>query len=702
MNDTQSQTESPLEIVRGIDKKSIMLPEFQRDFRWELDRTYDLFDSSIHEIFIGTLIYGKPSFGMTVREIDTRPRKGKGNTTELKTYGYDTDEITIKAQTQNFRIVLDGQQRITSIYRAIVGHDTVYVILHDHLLTLDVETIRTLSLDEIVQEITGEESSQAISVKLSDAYDAEVRMREDEELNGWFARTLFAQQLLKEADEDLQRKAKILYRKTIKLLIDLYKQQKLVAFYLLDMNLDKFCTFFERSNSRGIQLNFTDILAAKLFHGFNLRKKIEEFESLNPSIQLNREIIVRAIAYIVGSDKMSRSDKRSPVSIDKEFILKSLTAQDFEQYWDEVCTLYVQSFHYLASQHYILAQSWMPSENMVIPVMMFLRQIKSFDRMTEEQRQFLEYWYWASVFSNRYSGSSNETIITDCTVLRQIARGEKISILNYFNRLRSLITEPSDLYSYTKKSSAIYRGILNLLGYEAKGLRDWTNTQILNMNSMNLDDHHIYPRAYIASKPHLEGMKQDEAEQLVDCVVNRTLIPRILNIRIGKKAPSVYLTELQQKANPKLAECLTSHLIPEEMITDETWDILFKLFLEDRAQSIFDLIEKYTFERIAKMDALYSMQTTSGEPVKVPTKPRLRDLISTGKIHIGEPVFTKKQPDQLATIIDGDTVDYQGEKLPINTWGQQMTGWSSISIYNSVFLVRTGQPLKNLREQEVG
>ena len=182
MNDTQSQTESLLEIVKGIDKKTIMLPEFQRDFRWELDQTYDLFDSLIHEIFIGTLIYGKPSFGMTVREIDTRPRKGKGNTTELKTYSYDTDEITIKAQAQNFRIVLDGQQRMTSIYRAIVGHDTVHVILHNHLLTFDVETIRTLSLDEIVEEITGEESSQGISVRLSDAYNAEVHMREDEEL----------------------------------------------------------------------------------------------------------------------------------------------------------------------------------------------------------------------------------------------------------------------------------------------------------------------------------------------------------------------------------------------------------------------------------------------------------------------------------------------------------------------------------------
>ncbi len=701
MNDTQSQTESLLEIVRSIEKQTIMLPEFQRDFRWELEQTYDLFDSLIREIFIGTLIYGKPSFGMTVRAIDTRPRKGKESNTKLRTHSYSTDEITIKAQTQNFRIVLDGQQRITSIYRAIVGMDAVYILLHDHLLTLDVGTIKTLSLEEMVQSVTGEESDVAISVKLSDAYDVEIHMLEDEELNERFAKTFYAQKALKEADESQQRTARILYRRAIYQLIDLYKQQKLVAFYLHDMSLHKFCAFFERSNSRGIQLNFTDILAAKLFHGFNLRKKIEEFEGQNPFITLNREIIIRAIAYIVGSVKTASSDKKGSVSIDKDFILKSLDAGNFERYWDDVCRLYTESLQYLADQHYILSQSWMPSENMVIPVMMFLRHIKSFDRMTEEQRQFLEYWYWASVFSNRYSGASNEAIITDSTVLIQIARGEKIMTRNYFMRLRSLITEPGDLFSYTKKSSAIYRGILNLLGYDAKGLKDWTNTQTLNMSSMNLEDHHIYPRAYILSKPPMEGIKQSEAEQFVDCVVNRTLIPKILNIKIGKKAPSVYLSELQQKANPKLAECLTSHLIPEEIITDETWDILFKLFLEDRAQSIFDLIEQYTIERAAEISARHSIQTSDGEMINAPSKPRLKDLIATGRVRAGERVFTKKKPERFATIIDGDTVEFEGKQMPINTWGQNMTGWSSISIYNSVFLARTGQPLKNLREQEV-
>jgi uncharacterized protein with ParB-like and HNH nuclease domain len=85
MNETQSQTESLLDIVRGIKIQTIMLPEFQRDFRWELEQTYDLFDSLIKDIFIGTLIYGKPSFGMTLREIDARPRKGKGSNASLRT-----------------------------------------------------------------------------------------------------------------------------------------------------------------------------------------------------------------------------------------------------------------------------------------------------------------------------------------------------------------------------------------------------------------------------------------------------------------------------------------------------------------------------------------------------------------------------------------------------------------------------------------
>ena len=464
----------------------------------------------------------------------------------------------------------------------------------------------------------------------------------------------------------------------------------MVAFYLLDMSLDKFCLFFERSNSRGIQLDFTDILAAKLYHGFNLRTEMETFESQS-KFKLNREIVVRAIAYIV------TAENNRPIKIDKKTILESLDAKDFQAHWSSVCQLFSESLQYLANQHYILSQDWMPSENMILPVMMFLRQIKGFDQMSEGQRGFLQFWYWSSVFSNRYSTASNEAIIADSSALVQVALGQKISARNYFIRLRSLITEPSDLFSYNKKSSTIYRGVLNFLGFVGHGLKDWKSAQEIDV-TMRLEDHHIYPKAYVASKEAFTGMDKLLAEERMDCVVNRTLIPKILNIQIGKKSPSQYLSEIEKQHNPKLAECLATHLLPKDMIHDSSWDDYFSLFLDERADHIFNKIEAVTSLMAPEMIKDFGAPTDTADLTQLKEKAKLKDLLALGKVQAGEQVYTRKKPDQFATIVDGDSVNFNGHIMLINTWGQQMTGWSSISIYDSVFLKRTGQPLKSLRD----
>src|SRR5579859_2327479 len=637
MNEIQSQTESLLEIAKGIEARAIMLPEFQRDFKWDLDRTYALFDSLIREIFIGTVIYGKPSFGLTLREIDRRPRKAKGRSgrnDKLETISYSDIQIKQEVLTRNLRVVLDGQQRITAIYRALTNLDEVWIILKPDP---DAGRLPQLSLEQMMLEVAGEQSPDAISVKLADAYDFEIKGLDEAELDVRFDASRYAVNHLADAPESTRGLARRIYRRAIRKLVDLYKQQKMVAYYLLDMSLDKFCLFFERSNSRGIQLDFTDILAAKLYHGFNLRRKIEDFESQN-NFLLNREIIVRAIAYIVAADA------HRPISIDRQFILEHLDAEDFQQHWDFDCKLYTESLHYLATQHYILSQRWMPSDNMVIPLMMFLRRLKSFDRMNEEQRQFLEYWYWASIFANRYGAASNEIIMVDSRVLTRIAQGEPIDERGYFIRMRPLITEAEDLFSYTKRSSTIYRGLLNLLGYAAHGLKDWCNTQMIDV-SMDLEDHHIYPTAYIRSAIAMEGIEKGEAEQLVDCVVNRTLIPKLLNIQIGKKAPGTYLRELQQ-TNSQLAGCLDSHLLPKDILTDPTWNTYFKLFLEDRAQRMFELVTRYTTEQAGRMAVRYGTQVEGSPEAPVAGKPRLKDMLSSGKVQVGERVYTRKNPNR--------------------------------------------------------
>ena len=72
---------------------------------------------------------------------------------------------------------------------------------------------------------------------------------------------------------------------------------------------------------------------------------------------------------------------------------------------------------------------------------------------------------------------------------------------------------------------------------------------------------------------------------MMDCVVNRTLIPKNLNITIGKRSPCDYLSELK-KVNRKLDESLEDHLIPHELITDSSWNGRFREFLDARAKAI--------------------------------------------------------------------------------------------------------------------
>jgi hypothetical protein len=81
-----------------------------------------------------------------------------------------------------------------------------------------------------------------------------------------------------------------------------FKAEKMVSYFLLDMNSDKFALFFERSNSLGVRLDFIDILVAKLNSGFRLRQKIDELQNIC-DFNVEREVLVRSISYIVSNHK---------------------------------------------------------------------------------------------------------------------------------------------------------------------------------------------------------------------------------------------------------------------------------------------------------------------------------------------------------------------------------------------------------------
>jgi uncharacterized protein with ParB-like and HNH nuclease domain len=328
--DTGQKTESLAQLVQDIAKDLVVLPEFQRDFVWEIEKTLDLFDSFVRDIFVGSLIYGVPSFELTVRELDTRPRSGKGSRRKLKLTSYTKPDIEKQVKVHGFRLLLDGQQRATSIYRALTGVDEIYfVVTPEADLATEIRStpVSKRSLEDVLSEFRSQPVTGKINIKVSDVYrvlngDAP-REKDQVEL---FLKTSSFPHLNSENAVDSREFAA--YLTHLKSLENLFRQEKLVAYYLLDTDEEKFALFFERSNSKGMQLNFIDILAAKLYGGFNLRDHIERFSEENPQLDLNREVIVRSLSYAVSDGKETG----------RSYILANLTHAHFNEHWDSFTT----------------------------------------------------------------------------------------------------------------------------------------------------------------------------------------------------------------------------------------------------------------------------------------------------------------------------------------------------------------------------
>jgi hypothetical protein len=597
------RTQSIQQLVQDIEGGRVVLPEFQRDFVWEITKTYDLFDSIVKDIFVGAIIYGIPSFEIAVREVDRRPKAQRGRRRQplqITTISKMEIEARQKLERTNFRLLLDGQQRSTALYRAVMGIDPVWFIARNEG-ELE-EAFEKSGIETLLYEFSGTQDTDRLSIRLSDVWRMDKEDLDEDEIREIFRQTSYYGRFSKDAEFDEKAEFKK-YRYLKKKIIELFKQEKLLSFYLLDMSLEKFVVFFERSNTRGVQLNFIDILAAKLYTGnFNLKQKIQEFEKANPNYELVPETIVRTIAYLKSSGK----------EVDRNYILTKLKAEDFIELWDDLCRYYKKSLDFLYENSLIISQDWMPYENMLIPIMVFLRSLGGdFHLMTQPQKDFLVFWYLNAVFSLRYSGSTNERIIEDATVFANLADGKKITSPTFFNRLtKNQIVEKDDIFAFEKKGNAVYKGILNLINYASQGLADWNNDSKLSLNS-ELEDHHIFPKAYLE-----KNLTSEIEKDFIDCVGNRTLVPKKLNIKIGAQKPSEYLSQIKSK-NPNFERTLQNHLLPKELISGEL-DNEYKFFLEMRVEDIFQIIKRNLVEPAQKIREMFFEETKIDESSNIP------------------------------------------------------------------------------------
>jgi len=95
--------ESISSLLEQIKHKEIVLPEFQREFDWNKDQVRSLFES---------LYKGYPTGSLLVWKTDNPPK--------IKQDAYDLEKV------RRVKVLLDGQQRLTSLYLHIYGEVPPY------------------------------------------------------------------------------------------------------------------------------------------------------------------------------------------------------------------------------------------------------------------------------------------------------------------------------------------------------------------------------------------------------------------------------------------------------------------------------------------------------------------------------------------------------------------------------------------------
>ena len=495
-----------------------------------------------------------------------------------------------------FRLLLDGQQRATSMYRAMTGADAVYfVALNDDELPAAVQAkpAGQRSLEEVLSTVAGEAETGHVSVKLHDVYrtlNGEASREKDKAV--LFLDSNKIEGLTTENVEDSPQF--LTYLTQLKNLENLCRQEKLVAYYLLDTDEEKFALFFERSNSKGIQLNFIDILAAKLYVGFNLRTKVQEFEEQNSDLELNREVLVRSISFHVSQGK----------DIGRSYILSNLSHQHFTENWERFTSAYRSVQDFLKTSRLLIHPTWIPYENMILPLIAFAVQLPhhDFSQVGEEQMRLIRTWYWLAIFSRRYSSAAQTYALEDAQALQKAATGDFGSIISVINKIQPVVRTKEDLLVIHKKYDAVYKGILNLVSYATGGYLNFENGNPVSVAS-NLEDHHIFPNDYLR-KNWAEVHDSLDSVVAIDCVVNRTLIPKLTNVRVSNKPPSKYLEEIKAR-NPNIATPLKSHLLSEELLSGD-YDKNYDYFLDERSEEILDILRAHV------SDARESMLHSSG------------------------------------------------------------------------------------------
>lgn len=518
------------DLISEIQKGQIKIPKFQRDFVWSIDKTAKLLDSILKGYPIGTFILWETN--ERLNDI-----KNIGNL-ELPPIPDD-----IKVQ-----YVLDGQQRITSLYAAFLGasiqkegekkitdYGSIFVDLEGNIENND---------EQIILPQEPESKNITLNALLNSKYST---LRE------------------KYSNDEIDKIQE--YKET-------FTTYDFSTVVLRKEDIDSAIEVFTRINTGGQTLTLFEIMSAKTYdeeQNFDMQAK---FQKLLKELEVSKyetissTVILNVLSLILSKNKECK--RKVVLQLDKQSII---------EIWDDVISALKESIDYFRSVYRIPVSTLLPYDALLVPFSYFFYYQK--EKPKGKQIKYLEEFFWRISLSYRYSSSTESKLAQDIKRIDQILQKKRPN----YDEIKVFLNSPQDLIETGFSAGNSYcKAVLCLLAYyEPKDFRDngkviLDNSWLKMANSKNY--HHFFPKSYLKK----QGIGNENS------IVNITLVGADLNKRkIRAKAPSIYIQDFLDE-NEGLTNSIKSHLI--ESIDDfgiHSDD--YSVFLEKRAEAIFKALK---------------------------------------------------------------------------------------------------------------
>ena len=566
-------------MLDDIDKGKIQLPDFQRGWVWDDNRIKGLIASVIKSFPISVVTLLETGENVAFK---TKPVEGA------------TAHNGIKPEF----LILDGQQRLTSLYQAIVTNKVVktknskgYEIFRWYYIDMKKAMDPDLDLEEAIFSIN---QDKCITTNFGKEITLDLRTPDDEFKNLMYPVCMidegkvWRRNFLNYWKHDPEKS--LFWDKFEEAVIDNYSHYDVPIIVMKKSNSkEAVCQVFEKVNTGGVSLTVFELLTATFAaSGFDLKQDWEDIRARFSEAKVLRYTsntdIIQAVTLLSTYKKRiealstGEESERIPAVSAKRKNMLELKVEDYKACRDEIVNGFITAATILTDNHIYTARD-LPYTTQLIPMSAIIAVLGDSIKSLGSRKKLMR-WFWCGVFGELY-GAANETryALDIQQVVSWIVKDDAVPQTVY-----DAIFSPSRLNTLRTRNSAAYKGIYALLLDE--NTRDWmSGSKIDNITyfSGSIDIHHIFPR-YWCDNNNIP--KSD-----YDTIINKTPLSKGTNIFVGGEAPSKYLERLQKTANvtsEEIDDLLRTHLVNPGIIrTDD-----FYAFFADRKELILQRIEQ--------------------------------------------------------------------------------------------------------------